>query len=288
VKRHLPGVGDNLQDHIAIPISLQVPEDESMARLSYSILFAIWHALLWLISGTGLLKSACHPASIFYRSSDLDTDSMTIKRPEEKDTEIFNDPQDPRNIPDVEIMLFGLHGVLEDVPSGVGLFSFHTTLVQPASRGRIELASTDPATQPKLIHPMFSDPSDFDVARKAARFSLHMYEKLKSSEYPYKISLFRAPGADSGRGWKDLEDAEIDDYVRRRAQSSLHLSSSCRMAKEVDGGVVDDELRVYGFKNLRIADASVFPKVPSAHTMAPVVMVAERCADFIKATWKKN
>ena len=64
-----------------------------------------------------------------------------------------------------------------------------------------------------------------------------------------------------------------------------HLSSSCRMAREEDGGVVDDELRVYGFKNLRIADASIFPTIPATHTMAPTYMVAERCSDFIRATW---
>ena len=47
-------------------------------------------------------------------------------------------------------------------------------------------------------------------------------------------------------------------------------------------GVVDDELRVYGARNLRIADASIFPIVPSAHPQAPVAMIAERCADFVK------
>lgn len=54
------------------------------------------------------------------------------------------------------------------------------------------------------------------------------------------------------------------------------------MAPEEEQGVVDDELRVHGIQGLRIADCSIFPVIPSAHPQAPVVMVAERCADFIK------
>lgn len=60
------------------------------------------------------------------------------------------------------------------------------------------------------------------------------------------------------------------------------------MSNSAESGVVDQQLRVHGFQNLRIADASVFPEVPSGHTMAPVMMVAERCADFVKDVWTQS
>ncbi|OAA61784.1 Glucose-methanol-choline oxidoreductase [Niveomyces insectorum RCEF 264] len=87
------------------------------------------------------------------------------------------------------------------------------------------------------------------------------------------------------RTWQTVTDAEIDAYMKQVAQSSLHFASTCRMSNDAVGaraGVVDARLRVHGLANLRIADASVFPRIPSAHTMAPTLMVAERCADFIK------
>ena len=86
--------------------------------------------------------------------------------------------------------------------------------------------------------------------------------------------------------WKTVTDEEIDAYTRETCQSSLHFTSSCRMANSCEDGVVDTRLKVFGLSNLRIADASVLPKIPSAHTMAATLMVAERCADFVKEDWK--
>lgn len=74
--------------------------------------------------------------------------------------------------------------------------------------------------------------------------------------------------------WKTVSDDEIDDYVRRISMGSLHSSCTCPMSRDETSGVVDQYLRVHGFKNLRIADTSVFPKIPSGHTMAPTMMVS--------------
>lgn len=88
------------------------------------------------------------------------------------------------------------------------------------------------------------------------------------------------------KSWRDVTDDEIDNYVRRVAHISLHYSCTCPMSNDDKTGVVDRRLLVHGFKNLRIADASVCPKIMSGHTMAPVMMVAARCADFIKEMWQ--
>ena len=84
-------------------------------------------------------------------------------------------------------------------------------------------------------------------------------------------------------------DADIEALVRERVETVYHPTSTCRMAPEAEGGVVDDELRVYGVEGLRVADASIFPTIPATHLQAPTAMVASRCADFlIKARSSKE
>lgn len=156
---------------------------------------------------------------------------------------------------------------------------------------------------------MFGDVEDLKVARIAVRLSMRLAEEFQTL-YPFSAPFAFAPGnhlqalsdwemsaagmskrieppltrlAHTAKTWKDVTDQEIDDYMRRVAHTALHFSSTCPMGIDERHGVVDQKLLVFGFSNLRIADASVLPKVTSAHTMAPVLMIAERCADMIKS-----
>lgn len=88
------------------------------------------------------------------------------------------------------------------------------------------------------------------------------------------FSVPHEPSPSENKTWKTVSDDEIDDYVRRVSMSSLHVSCTCPMSRNEKSGVVDQHLRVHDFKNLRIADASVFPKIPSGHTMASTMMVS--------------
>jgi choline dehydrogenase-like flavoprotein len=165
---------------------------------------------------------------------------------------------------------------------------------------------------------MFTDKRDLAAARLAVRFTMRVAEEFQNSGYPYSAPFAFAPGNNpellreweetgdewgapkpsaatatkagsttskdtpKGKTWKDVTDDEIDDYVRRVSHTSLHPVCTCPMSNDEKSGVVDQKLRVHGFKNLRVADASVFPRVPTSHTMIPVMMIAERCATFIK------
>jgi choline dehydrogenase-like flavoprotein len=81
---------------------------------------------------------------------------------------------------------------------------------------------------------------------------------------------FSVPESDS--------EADLMAFVKRAAQTVYHPTSTCAM-----GSVVDSELRVYGFEGLRVVDASVMPSITSGNTNAPVIMIAERAADLIRA-----
>lgn len=73
-----------------------------------------------------------------------------------------------------------------------------------------------------------------------------------------------------------LSDAELETEVRKRVETLYHPTSSCRMARLEEGGVVDPFLRVYGIENLRVADASIFPRIPSGHTVGALASISGR------------
>ncbi|ROW13613.1 hypothetical protein VPNG_04562 [Cytospora leucostoma] len=333
VKRELP-VGASLQDHYSAAIMLSLPKSETLSLLE-SIL-GLWHFLLFIFTGRGLMGGSSTPKSIFVRTSAIDEDTMTVSR-EPGDLDALQ----PRNIPDVEIMIQPVNS-LERVVPGHSLFSFYPTLVQPRSAGSVELRDRDPLSNPRIVHPMLRDERDLVPLRRGIRLTMRLAEEFQRSGYPHPAPMAFAPGNNldllsawersapseatpdapvpSGAGldlaggindkplarddqtevkevaepvvnktWRDVTDDEIDDYVRRVGAGSLHASCTCPMSRDDDGsGVVDQRLRVHGIRNLRVADASVFPKVTSGHTMAPTIMVGERCADFIKEEWREK
>ena len=93
----------------------------------------------------------------------------------------------------------------------------------------------------------------------------------------YAARDFSAPASDA--------DAAVDAFAAAHGQSFFHFAGTCRMAPRGDpagAGVVDDALCVHGVRGLRVCDASVFPQVPAAHLQAPVIAVAEKCADMVR------
>jgi choline dehydrogenase-like flavoprotein len=305
---------------------LELPKSETLTLLES--IHGLWNILLWVFSGTGLMSVSATPRSIFFRTSALDTETLSLSPSSD-----LLDASSPSNIPDAEIMIQPVSSFERHVP-GYSLITLYPTLVQPVSRGKIELVSKDPLANPKIFHPMLQDERDLVPFRKAIRFTMRLAEEfVLKSGYPLQpVRLTFAPGvnphlleaweatappyevtdkvtAEVGytfaskadgtakstvepapvtcKTWRDVTDDEIDDYIRRVGMGSMHVASSCPMAKDRDtGGVVDQKLRVHGIRNLRIADASVFPKVPSCHTMAPTIMVAERCAGFVTEAWR--
>lgn len=273
--------------------------------------------------------------SVFVRSSAIDGLTLDVKLRDENDQDTM-DASVPRNIPDIEVMVIPITGLVEIIP-GVSLLTLYATVVQPYSRGSVELASADPEDHPRMNHPMLKDKRDLATMHKAIRFAMRMMDEFQT-RYPGPAPLTFGPGMDLGHldeiyseeirltgakmpeigvkpvtalvdsigstvskrvaikarnnlrhlSWRTVTEEEIDAYVRRTASSCFHVSSTCRMSVDPKDGVVNQRLRVHGFQNIRIADASVFPIVTSAHTMAPAIMVAERCADFLKEDWKKR
>lgn len=144
------------------------------------------------------------------------------------------------------------------------------------SRGRLYLTSADPKVQPALDFRYFTDPDGYD--ERTIVDGLKIAREVAATE-PFKSWIKRevAPGP------KIHSDEELSEYGRRAAHTVYHPAGTCRMgAADDDGAVVDPRLRVRGLKGLRVADASVFPTLPTPNPMVMVLALGERAADLIR------
>jgi choline dehydrogenase len=173
--------------------------------------------------------------------------------------------------PDLELVfapvLFANEGLTPPQEHGL---TIGTVVLQPASRGRVTLRSADPL-EPPLVDPCYlSDERDLRILLDGARLARRLLETEPLARH-VREELLPGPQARS--------DEELTAVLRENAQTLYHPVGTCAL-----GTVVDPELRVRGLSGLRIADASVIPRVPRGHTNWPTVMVAEKAAGLLRAS----
>ena len=159
-----------------------------------------------------------------------------------------------------------------DNPEGLG-FSIGATQLRPESRGRVTLASADPTDDPVIDPRYLSAEPDLTVLREGIK---------RAREVAQSAALDSFRGEEVWPGEDVQTDAEIEAHVRETAHTVYHPVGTCRMGDD-ESAVVDDRLRVHGVENLRIADTSVMPKIPSGNTNAPAIAVGERAASLIES-----
>lgn len=277
---------------MAIPVSWEVPMTESVAHLANSRLKGVLEFVKYILFRTGLLSIPILMLSLFVQSSSLDDESSSFineKTSKSDDTKSSLSASQPQTLlPDIEIMPLAT-SAMDDLEehhqrfSKMGLFSLLATVLRPKSRGTVRLLSSDARERPQVELGFLQNPADWVTARKAVRLALRLGDGVKAQGFPILRGIV-VPDSEEA-------DAGLDRFIRRRARTTYHYSSTCRMAPEHDAqapGVVDDSLRVYGTSNLRVCDASIFPQITASHLQAPVVMVAEKCADLIRTNAAKG
>ncbi len=176
--------------------------------------------------------------------------------------------------PDLQLLfgpaMFMAHG-LEDAP-GHG-FSLGPYLLTPQSRGSITLRSADPMAKAVVRANYLTEQADLDVLVEGMRLTLDIASRSPLRRHSGGRYL-PAVGSD--------DEAALRRHVRERAETIYHPTSTAAMGASADA-VCDPELRVRGVQGLRVADASVLPDVPRGNTNAPVVLVAEKAADLLRA-----
>ncbi|WP_231972008.1 GMC oxidoreductase, partial [Mycobacterium sp. E3251] len=141
----------------------------------------------------------------------------------------------------------------------------------PTSRGRLRLSGPNAADPIRIEANALSNPDDLKAA-------IACIETLREIGNSAELRPFVAREVMPG----DLSGAELDDYLRYAVTTYWHESGTAKMGRD-PASVVDGRLKVYGIENLRVADASIMPRITSGNTMAPCVVIGERAAQFIKA-----
>jgi hypothetical protein len=243
-----------------------VPLEDTLHHIENSPWKGIIEFGKYLLNRKGILGSTVTPMSIFAHSTHFDKNTAAVISP-------IPSAAVGSNRPDIEIMPIA-HWCSDPPPYKIlnGVFSFLLCVVQPRSVGSVHLASRDPHVRPTVDLGFLSNPEDFVTFRRGVSLCLRMAEEVRRQGYHMKD--FQVPLSE--------KESDVDQFIRATIRTCYHYASSCRMARREDGGVVNDNLQVYGVRGLRVCDASVFPCITSGHTMAPVIVVAEKCADLMK------
>lgn len=256
VRVALPGVGDNLQDHICASYYYRsaVPTMNDQLRPWWGKLAA---GLRYILTRSGPLALSVNQAGGFFRTPAAGPDGPP-------NIQLYFNPMSYR-IP------ANPRAGLEPEPYPGFLLAFNAC--RPESRGRISLASADPRAAP-LIRPNYlSSLRDcqevIEASRLIRRFMQAPALKAITSEEVF-------PGV------KCESDEDLLEYFRGHGGSIYHLCGTCRMGSNRARDVVDGELRVHGVQGLRVVDASIFPNITSGNINAPVMMVAERASKLIR------
>ncbi|WP_405572128.1 GMC family oxidoreductase [Streptomyces sp. NBC_01167] len=156
--------------------------------------------------------------------------------------------------------------------------SMTPNIPKPHSRGRLYLTSADPEVKPALDFRYFTDEDDYD-ARTLVDGIRIAREIARTEPLAHWLKREVCPGPEV------TGDEELSEYARKVAHTVYHPAGTCRMGAQDDElAVVDPELRIRGLDGIRIADASVFPTMPSVNPMIGVLMVGEKCAELLGGT----
>ncbi|KAJ0173018.1 hypothetical protein K1T71_011194 [Dendrolimus kikuchii] len=163
-------------------------------------------------------------------------------------------------------------------------FAIIPMLIHPKSFGSLKLRSGNPFDYPKLYGNYLTHPDDMATLIASIRYSIKLVETPPFQKYGAKLYTKKFPNC---KQHTFNSDSYWDCALRTTTATLHHQIATCKMGPSSDpNAVVDPELRVYGIKNLRVADSSIIPRTIAAHTNAPAIMIGERAADFIKNTWQ--
>ncbi|MDD2925584.1 choline dehydrogenase [Rhodoferax sp.] len=248
---HLPGVGQHLHDHPDMVQVVDTPRETDLFGLSVTGgINTVKGMVEWRQHRRGMLTTNFAESGGFIKS------------------------QPGEATPDLQLhFVIGKlinHGRTTTWGHG---YSCHTCLLRPLSRGSIQLASKDPMAAP-LVDPNFLSHRD-DMDRLVRGFKL-------TRQILAQPALAQFGGRELAATAWARTDTQIEQVIRDYGDTIYHPVGSCRMGPG-DMDVVDARLRVHGLQGLRVVDASIMPRVVSGNTNAPVMMMAEKAADLIKA-----
>ena len=244
----VPGVGKNFQDHVEVAV-----QAETLGPISFFGHDKGWRAMAhlarYVIARRGMLTSNVVEAGGF-------ADTMG------------------GGLPDIQFHVTpALTHLPGEAPREAHGISISPCVLHPRSRGSVTLRSADPRDQASFRANVLTDQNDVETLVRGVRLALRILAAPALANL-LGDRIHPVTGDDS--------DDTLRDFVRRRGRTTYHPAGTCKMGPAGDpAAVVDPRLRLRGVDNVRIADASIMPRVVSGNTNAPTMMIAQRAAGFI-------
>jgi len=252
VRVDAPAVGADLQDHLVVPLMWRLRDGQPSMNPRLSGARVLLEVLDYLVRKRGAMTMPAAEVGIFLRSR------ADVVRP------------------DLQFHVLPLSGDLDGEHKKLHAFPGYTlapNVCRPTSRGVLGLASADPVARPRLRMNYLSTEHDVDVT-------------LAGMEWARRIAAAPALAAITAGevfpGTAATTRAQLLDYARRAGTTGHHPVGTCRMGNDA-AAVVDTTLAVRGVKGLRVADASVMPRLISGNTNATAIVIGERAAEFARA-----
>ena len=259
VLQDMPHVGRHLQDHIGVDFTLAVNRPSLNQKLR-PVLGKFLVGLEYLFFKSGPLALSLNQAGGFVKSDP----SLEIP-----DLQLYFSPLSYSTAPQ------GKRPLMSPDPYPAVRLGFNPT--KPTSEGWISLKSSDPFESPKFVGNYLSTEED----KKVMISGMHLMRKfLKTKAMRDIVEEELSPGSDFN------DDKSFMDFARSEGGTVFHQCGTCRMGKDISSSVVDESLKVHGIDGLRVADASIFPRITTGNTNAPSIMVGEKAADIILAEQK--
>ncbi|MCZ6619497.1 MAG: GMC oxidoreductase, partial [Gammaproteobacteria bacterium] len=249
VNHELPGVGENLHDHLQVRSVYKVENTVTLNQRANSLIGRMVMGIEYLLYKTGPLTMPPSQLGAFAKT-DPSLPSANIEwHVQPLSLDKFGDP---------------LHSFNAITPSVCNL--------QPSSRGHVRINSANPETYPTIKLNYLASEEDRAVAILGIRFTRRIMAADALAKY-------------RPREWKPGVDLDSDEDLARAAgdlgTTIFHPVGTCKMGND-PMAVVNDRLAVHGMEGLRVIDASIMPRITSGNTNAPTVMIAEKGAEFIR------
>ena len=251
VRHVLPGVGQNLQDHVTTVLIYRTQQqDATLGFSAKGALNMVKSVFEWRKQRTGWITTNVAESQAFMKTR-----------------------------PDVEapdIQLAFCTGIVDDHTRKAHLghgYTLHVTLMRPKSRGSVTLQSAKPTDAPLIDPAYLQDPDDLDTLVRGTQMG---------------FDIMQAPALQACRGQmlypiERDNTAQIKQFLRDHSDTEYHPIGTCKMGPASDPmAVVDAELRVHGLQRLRVVDASIMPDLVTGNTNAPTIMIAEKAANMIR------
>lgn len=251
-----PGVGEHLQDHLNLSVShMESTNHSHNISLSPSVLARWGLSPLQLLHGKGMLTTTFAEAGGFVHSNPLRKDAK-----EKPDIQFHFYPSRIKRTMELN-SIFG-HG-----------FGLQMCLLRPESQGSVWLESNDPFAPPIIDPNYLAERADVETMIDAVKTSRRILSQP---------SLATHSAGEVAPGCAEDDDEAIEDFVRQNATTIFHPTGTCKMGPDSDPmAVVNPSLEVRGVPGLRVADASIMPRIPGGNTNVPCIAIGEKAADMI-------